>query len=111
MGDAADALLDWLWRDRDYRDDIPEHATVKVEYKAKTEKAILVAKNNNEYWIPRSLLSWDTEQEILKAKRGTRMRIEVEKWFQFNKGERHENVDKSKRLSETFKEKEHHIRK
>lgn len=48
-----------------------EYVTVEVEFKHATPAAVLVAKDDEDFWIPRSLVAWSTDKDLDSYKRGT----------------------------------------
>lgn len=52
----------------------------KVELKAKTPSAILVVQSEEEYWIPRSLLSWRTDRKVEILERNSFLTIQIMEW-------------------------------
>lgn len=57
-----------------------------VEYKAHTDKAVLVAQNGNEVWVPRSLLKYRCDKEVEKLERGAHWDMEIREWFADKEG-------------------------
>jgi hypothetical protein len=87
MGDAADDLFDAAMREQENSEmDRDTYIEVEVEFKTSTKDAILVAKEGEEVWVPRSLLSYGTDKTVGKAARGSGITISVRGWFAAQKG-------------------------
>lgn len=57
-----------------------------VEYKTNTKDAILVAQNDEEFWIPFSQCAWETERNAAKWQRGQTVSITIRQWMADQKG-------------------------
>lgn len=93
MGDAADDVFEAA--ERDYAERMARLSTrqmdkkmntsegyvsCEVEYKARSANAVLIAYQNEEHWIPRSLLSWACDKVIENLERGEVFTLKVKEW-------------------------------
>lgn len=51
-----------------------------VFYKARTDKAVLVAVDSEEHWIPRALLSYSCDKAIDDLERGEEFTLSILEW-------------------------------
>lgn len=51
-----------------------------VTYKHATENALLFVLDGEEFWCPRSLLSWKCDRAVEKLKRGQEFELELLEW-------------------------------
>lgn len=84
MGDAADDYFNNSFEASFMKNDDYVHAL--CEYKTSTKDAILIAQNNEEYWIPLSVCGWQTERSTSSWKRGQEISITLRMWFADQKG-------------------------
>lgn len=60
---------------------MPEDYTrAEVEFKAKSQSAVLIAHSGEEFWIPRSLLSYRSDIACNHLSRGEEFTIELMTW-------------------------------
>lgn len=57
-----------------------EFVTIEVVFKTCTSKAVLVVYENEEEWLPRSLLAWSSDKEIDSLERGTEFGLKLYEW-------------------------------
>lgn len=98
MGDAADDEIEkWEESFISYRRIVPRNALwkrrqlemttsddfveVECEFKTATKGAVLIAQEDREIWVPRTLLSWTSDKAISTLERGDEWRMKVREWF------------------------------
>jgi len=57
-----------------------EYTKAEVEFKTCKELSILIAVNDEEFWIPRSLLSYRSDMQVERLSRGETFTIELLTW-------------------------------
>ena len=57
-----------------------EYTKAVVEFKTTSENAVLIAVNDEEFWIPRSLISYRSDMEVNRLSRGEEFTIELLTW-------------------------------
>lgn len=57
-----------------------DYTRAEVVFKAKSQNAVLIAHSGDEYWIPRSLLSYRSDSECNHLSRGDEFTIELMTW-------------------------------
>lgn len=68
-------------------DSMSDHyVNCEVEFKARTQNAVLVAQYAEEIWIPRSLVSYSCDKEIENLKRGDEFTLKVREWIATQEG-------------------------
>lgn len=58
-----------------------EYVSADVEFKTRTKDAVLIAFDGDEAWIPRSVLSYRSDKEVEKLKRGENFTLQLKEWF------------------------------
>lgn len=59
---------------------VESYTKAEVFLKAKTNNALLIVHSDEEFWIPRSLLSYRCDMEVNTLSRGTEFTIELYTW-------------------------------
>lgn len=72
------------------RNNTDRFVEAQVEYKTRTDDAVLISQNNEEIWIPRSILDWQTDHIIDELERGDELRMKLREWFANKKGLDHD---------------------
>lgn len=57
------------------------YVTVECVYKTQTKDAVLITQNNNEIWVPRSLLNYQTDKSLDNINRNDEFNMQVLQWF------------------------------
>jgi len=57
-----------------------EYSKVEVEFKTCKELSILIAVDDAEFWIPRSLISYRSDMEVERLRRGETFTLELLTW-------------------------------
>lgn len=57
-----------------------DYTKAEVEFKAKSSNAVLIAVDGEEFWIPRSLLSYRSDTACNSLSRGDEFTIELMTW-------------------------------
>lgn len=57
-----------------------------VEYKTRTSDAVLIAQDDEEIWVPRSVLDWQTDKIVNELERGDELNMKLREWFANKKG-------------------------
>lgn len=92
MGDAADDMFDaamdeylnssYALKGAKRMDSMGDmYVDCQVEYKARTEMAILVCQLGKEVWVPRSLLAYTTDKLVNSLARGNSFTMRVRQWY------------------------------
>lgn len=83
MGDAADDAYAAYWEQRGYEDAM-SNSDAYIEFdcvfKHATRNAVLIAYEDEEHWISRSLLSYTSDMLVEKCKRDQEITISVREW-------------------------------
>ena len=63
-----------------------DYQDCEVMFKFATRDAILVVQNNEEHWIPRSVLAYSTDKQIGSFNKNETVEISLRAWFAVKKG-------------------------
>ncbi len=63
------------------RSNSDDYVDCEVMFKFATKDAVLVAKDGNEHWVPRSVLSYWADKAIETYPKNFEMTIKVREWF------------------------------
>lgn len=63
-----------------------DYVHADVVFKVSTRDAILVAADDDELWIPRSVLDYSTDKAVAQFSRGQAVIINLRMWFADKKG-------------------------
>lgn len=63
-----------------------EYVEILCEFKHAGRDSVLVAIEGEEHWIPRTVLSWWSEQAVDTMDRGQETSLKVAEWFAEKKG-------------------------
>ena len=57
-----------------------EYTKAEVEFKTCKELSILIAVDDEEFWIPRSLISYRSDMQVERLRRGESFTLELLTW-------------------------------
>lgn len=60
--------------------------TIECVYKARTAAAVLITYKDEDIWLPRSGISFRSDERVDAAKRGEEMQLSIADWLAYKTG-------------------------